>query len=341
MTLHDEILAQPDAVARLLEREGPALDAIATHVRELDPDFIVIAARGSSDHAALYAQYLFSIRLGLPVALATPSAITLYGASPRLRRALVLGISQSGRSPDIVAVLRSAAAAGALTVAVTNDTTSPLADAAAHVVGLGVEERAVAATLTYTTQLAALARLAVALDDGDGMSELAAVPDRMAEALLAEDQAASIATECADADRGVAIGRGFEYATAREWALKIQELGHVLVHAFSAADFEHGPIALVEPGRPVLAVEPRGPGHDERLELLSRVHDLGARLVVASDDPAAVAIDRGLPLPTGTPGWLQPLSSVIPCQLFAMHLARARGLDPDRPRTISKVTLTT
>ena len=343
MTLRDEILDQPDAVARLLDREAGRLDAFGRRVRDADPDLIVIAARGSSDHAALYAQYVFGIRLGLPVALATPSAITLYGGQPRYGRAVVIGISQSGQSPDIVAVVEAAARQGAPTLAITNDGGSPLAGAADSVIELLVDERAVAATLSYTTQLASIARLASAIEvaDDPALAELDRIPEQMAAALGAEPEAASVAARIGSVDRAVALGRGFEYATAREWALKLQELTHVLVHPFSTADFEHGPVALVEPGFPVLAVEPDGPGHPERVAFLERLRDEhGANVVTISDDAAALGIGCGVGLPAGTPAWLGPLVSVVPCQLVALHLARLRGLDPDKPRTISKVTLT-
>lgn len=345
MTLTDEIHEQPDAVARLLEREGARMDALGARLRRRSPGLVVMAARGSSDHAALYAQYLVGIRSGLPVMLATPSTVTLYGAAPRLGEAIVIGVSQSGRSPDIVEVVATARAAGAPTIAITNDPSSPLAATAAEVIPLHAgEERSIAATKTYTASLAALARLSLALapsDDPAATRELEAVPSAIRAALSTDDAARRLAGWLARAgDRTVVLGRGVEYATAREWALKLQELTHVFALPFSMADFEHGPWALLEPGLPVLAVVPRGPGHAERLALLGRARGIGARVVAISDDPDAVAIDDGLTLPAGTPPWLGPLVSIVPGQLLAVHLARARGLDPEAPRLISKVTLT-
>lgn len=345
MTLIDEIREQPDAVARLLDREGARIDALGSRLRERSPELVVMAARGSSDHAALYAQYLVGIRSGLPVMLATPSTVTLYGATPRLAAAIVVGISQSGRSPDIVEVVATARAAGAPTIAITNDPASPLAGAAAEVIPLHAgEERAIAATKTYTSSLAAVARLALALAPGrdpGAIRALEAVPGAIRAALETDGAAARVAAWLAGAgDRMVILGRGVEYATAREWALKLQELTQVFALPFSTADFEHGPWALLEPGLPVLAVVPRGPGHAERLALLRRVREIGARVVAVSDDPDALAIDDGLALPAGTPPWLGPLVSIVPGQLLAVHLARARGRDPEAPRLIRKVTLT-
>ena len=344
MALIDEIREQPDAVARVLEREGARLDSLGRRLRAAEPALVVIAARGTSDNAALYAQYLIGILAGLPAMLATPSTTTLYGAPLRLGRAVAIGISQSGRSPDIVEVIEAAGRGGAPTIAITNDPASPLAKAAAEVVPLHAgEEAAVAATKTYTASLAVLARLAVALAPGGGEraahEALSGVPATMQEALGVDPQASELAGSMASAQRAIVLGRGVEYATAREWALKLQELTQLFALPFSTADFEHGPRALLEPGLPVLAVVPRGPGHEDRLALLERVRATGARTICLSDDPAAVA-SGGLRLPGSIVPWLGPLVSILPGQLLAFHLARAKGLDTERPRLISKVTLT-
>jgi len=345
MGLIDEIREQPEAVARLLEREGDRIGEIGARLRAGEPRLVVMAARGSSDHATLYAQYLLGIRAGLPVMLATPSTVTLYNATPQLAGAIVIGVSQSGRSPDIVEVLATARRARAPTIAVTNDPRSPLAQAANEVVPLHAgEERAVAATKTYTTSLAALARLSVAFggnDQAQAVAELAAIPAAMHAALDTDGAAQTAARSLVGAgDRAIVLGRGVDYATAREWGLKLQELTQTFALPFSTADFEHGPWALLEPGLPVLAVTPRAPGHEERIALLRRVADTGARVVAVSDDDAVLAIGHGLRLPAGTPPWLAPLVSIVPGQLLAYHLARAKGLDPEQPRLISKVTLT-
>lgn len=253
MGLRDEILEQPAAARRLLERGAAQAERIGAPLRTRRPRFVLIAARGSSDHAALYGQYLFGVRNRLPVALATPATITLYGARPRLAGALVIGISQSGRSPDIVAVIEEARRQEVPTIAITNAPASPLAAAAAEVLDLYAgEEQATAATKTYTTELLAVALLSLALDPptpGEA-ADLAALPGLMEAALAVEPEAARVAAEQSDMARCVVLGRGYDYATAREWALKPQELAQVLAVPFSAADFEHGPLALVEPGFP-------------------------------------------------------------------------------------------
>ncbi len=344
MGLRDEILEQPVAAQRLLDAAPEAYAPIAAALRSRRPRFAVIAARGTSDNAGIYAQYLLAIRNGLIVALAAPSAITLYGARPSMADALVVGISQSGRSPDIVAVLDEARRQGALTIALTNDAASPLAERADHVIDLRAgPELATAATKTYTTELLAVALLSAALDAPSAAEtrDLAALPGLISSALTAEPHARDLAAAHADRQRAVVLGRGFSYASAREWALKLQEMALVAAMSYSAADFEHGPLALAEPGLPVLAVAPSGPELQAQVALLTRLReDHGARLLVISDAAAARAIDDGLALPAGIPPWLAPIVEILPAQLYAYHLTVARGLDPEHPRSISKVTET-
>jgi glucosamine--fructose-6-phosphate aminotransferase (isomerizing) len=338
MGLRDEILEQPDAAQRLLDAAPMAFAPIAAAVERRRPRFAVIAARGTSDNAGIYAQYLLAIRNRLVVALAAPSTITLYGARPNLAESLVVGISQSGRSPDIVAVVEEARRQGALTVALTNDPDSPLADTSDHVIDLHAgPERATAATKTYTTELLAAALLSTALDPPSSgeAADLAGLPALIAAALTAEPHAHDLAAAHAERQRAVVLGRGYSYASAREWALKLQELALIAAMAYSAADFEHGPLALAEPGLPVLAVAPSGPELDAQVALLTRLkEDHGARLLVISDAPAAREIDDGLALPEGIPPWLAPSVEIVPAQLYAYHLTVARGLDPEHPRSI-------
>ncbi|MFI5293253.1 MAG: SIS domain-containing protein, partial [Candidatus Limnocylindrales bacterium] len=277
-------------------------------------------------------------------ALAAPSTVTLYGARPNMADALVVGISQSGRSPDIVAVVDEARRQGALTVALTNDPASPLAETADHVVDLRAgPERATAATKTYTTELLAAALLSTALDPASAREtvELDGLPALISAALTAEADARDLAAAHAKRQRAVVLGRGYSYATAREWALKLQEMALVAAMPYSAADFEHGPLALAEPGLPVLAVAPSGSELEAQVALLARLkEDHGARLVVISDAQAAREIDEGMALPDGIPPWLGPIVEILPAQLYAYHLTVARGRDPEQPRSIKKVTET-
>ena len=344
MGLRDEILEQPAAVQRLLDSAPAAFAPISAAVTARRPRFVAIAARGTSDNAGIYAQYLLAIRNGLVVALAAPSTITLYGARPDMTGALVVGISQSGRSPDIVAVVAEARRQGALTIALTNDTDSPLAETADHVIDLCAgPEQATAATKTYTTELLAAALLSVALDPASSREavDLAGLPTLMSAALTAEHDARDLAAAHAKRQRAVVLGRGYSYPSAREWALKLQEMALVAAMSYSAADFEHGPLALAEPGLPVLAVAPSGLELEAQVALLTRLkEDHGARLLVMSDAAAVREIDEGLALPDGIPPWLAPIVEIVPAQLYAYHLTVARGLNPEHPRSIRKVTVT-
>jgi len=352
MTLRDEILEQPDAAGRQLGSSSGDIEALAERLRAHPVASVVIAARGTSDHAAIYAQYVLGVRNGLSVGLATPSVVSLYGAEPRVRDSLVIGISQSGASPDIVGVVAAAARQGAPTLAITNDASSPLAEAADFVIDLAAgPELAIAATKTYTTSLLAIARLSLALHPstdaaGDDAAALARIPRAMAEALEVEPAVAALARELAagpgSMDGCVIVGRGFEYATAREWALKLKELGRVFADPYSAADFLHGPIALVEAGVPVLVLAPEGRAAAGQLELLRDLRGRDVDTVVVSDVASTRELGRwSIAIPAGVPEWLRPVVSIVPAQLFAYHLTLARGLDPDKPRYISKVTRTT
>jgi glutamine---fructose-6-phosphate transaminase (isomerizing) len=348
VSLRDEILAQPEALRRQLPAPADGLEALAGRLRGDPVESVVIAARGTSDHAAIYGQYVLGVRNGLSVGLATPSVVSLYGAEPRVGRSLVVGISQSGASPDIVAVVASARRQGAATLAITNDPASPLARESEFVLNLAAgPELAVAATKTYTASLLAIARLSVALDpEPEAAAALAVIPDAVAAALAVEPEVESIAralaAEPGGLDRCVIVGRGYEYATAREWALKLKELARVFADPYSSADFRHGPIALVQQGIPVLVLAPTGEPAEGQRQLLRDLRDRDVETVVASDDPEALALGRwSITIPASVPEWLRPIVSIVPAQLFAYHATLARGLDPDAPRYISKVTRTT
>ena len=344
MTLRDEILEQPEVAARFLADQADTVETIAASLRDRPVGHVVIAARGTSDHAAVYAQYVLGVRHRLSVGLGTPSIVSVYGATPDLTGALVIGISQSGASPDIVAVIAAARAQGAPTIAITNEPGSALAVAAERTIALEAgTERAIAATKTYTAELLAIALLSAALaDDPTDRAAIAAIPDALARALALEPEIERIAADQADANRALVIARGFEYATAREWALKLKELARVFADPYSSADFQHGPLTLVEPGVPVLAVARTGAAQAGLVALLERLRaDLGAALMVVSDDADALGqATWPVRLPAGTPEWLGPIVSIVPAQLHALSLTRARGLDPERPRNLTKVTRT-
>jgi glucosamine--fructose-6-phosphate aminotransferase (isomerizing) len=339
--LESEIRSQPAIIERLLERGAEHIAAI---VAALPPfDYVMIAARGSSDHAALYAKYLFGALCHVPVALAAPSLYTLYQSEIRLGGALVIGISQSGQSPDIIAVLEAARAQQRPTIAITNDGVSPLAQAADHIIELhaGIEQ-SIAATKTYTAELAVIAALAAAWSgDPQRREELRHLPTALEETLAL---GASIAGESAryrDTDAITVIGRGFNYCTAFEVALKLKELTYIMATAYSSADFRHGPIATVGAGSPVLLIAPSGHTFADMMDLAAVLRARDADLLMISDTPAALGLARSpFPLAAGTPEWLSPIIATLPGQHLALRLAQAKGIDPDAPRGLTKVTRT-
>ena len=342
--LRSEIAEQPDVIGRLLRDAAAGVDDIAATIRARGVHHVVMAARGSSDNAARYAQYLFGSHNRLTVTLATPSLFTRYRTPPLMTGALVMGVSQSGESPDLVAVVEEGRRQGCPTLAITNVAGSPLGQTADHTIVLGAgQERSIAATKTYTAQLAALAMLSTAMADNDGWRrELQRVPEFVAAALAVEDEAIeAAAATLKSAGHGVVLGRGFNFATAFEIALKAKELAYVAVEPYSSADFQHGPIALIETGFAAIVVNMAGAVSGEVEDLLRTIVSRGARPVVLSNQAASLAMAAApIALSADMPEWLSPIAAIVPGQLLAFHLSRARGFDPDRPRGLSKVTKT-
>ncbi|MDQ7820359.1 MAG: SIS domain-containing protein [Armatimonadota bacterium] len=336
-----EIREQPDVFARLARREGGTLAALGARLRRRPPPLVILAARGTSDNAALYGRYLIETRLGIPVSLAAPSVVTLYGRRLRVRGALVVGLSQSGRSVDVVEFVRAARSAGALTVALTNDTRSPLARAAHEVVGLQAgPERSVAATKTYTAQLMCLSLLvAHAAADRVLLRAHGELPDLAARSLGTEPAVEEVAHHLARAGECIVTSRGYNFATALEAALKLKEGARVVAEALSSADLLHGPIAVVRRGFPVLVIAPPGRVAAHLRGVLRRLRARRARTVVLSSEAALLAEGtQAVALPPVSEEALTPHVYILPLQLLAYHVARRRGLDPDRPRGLRKVT---
>jgi len=323
-----EIAEQPVVAARLLEHGRPRAASIAERIREAAPRGFAIAARGSSDNAALYAKYLFGIRNRALVALAAPSLFTHYGKPPRLEGECVIGISQSGESPDVIAVVEEARRQGSLTLAITNESGSRLAATAELVLPLEAgPEVSVPASKTYTASVLALALISEALDPGPGFSSaLDAVPHAITRTLEREGELESLVPGLMG-PRAIVLGRGFNFSTAEEIALKLSETSYVLARAWSVADFEHGPIAIMEAGLPALFVDGGG-------IVAANLESVKAQLV-AKGCPVLHLLDV-----TGLPEELTPITLAVAGQLLAHHVAVARGFDPDRPRTIQKVTRT-
>jgi len=344
MSLHSEILEQPSRLEHLLLSQRKKTEEIAAAIGSRDIQFAFLAARGTSDNAGRYANYLWGAMNGLPLALATPSLFTYYQRPPRLKKALVIGISQSGQSPDIVSVVREGKRQGNLTLAITNDNNSPLAQTADFVLEIKAgPELAVAATKTYTTELMAIAMLSAALaGDSARWDELGQVAGWVDKALGLDEIIQQAAQRYRYMQNCVVLGRGYNYTTAFEWALKLKELTYIEAEPYSSADFRHGPVAMVAQGFPIMAVVPDGKVLDSMLDLLTHLKkDLLAELVVISNTEAALSMAQTpFAVSPGTPEWLSPLVAIVPAQLFAYHLTLAKGFDPNHPRTINKVTET-
>jgi glucosamine--fructose-6-phosphate aminotransferase (isomerizing) len=344
MTLYSEIVEQPERIKSLLVAQKKTVEKIAAEIQKRDIQYVFLAARGTSDNAGRYANYLLGAMNGLPLALATPSLFTYYKQPPKLKNALVVGISQSGQSPDIVSVLEEGRRQNCLTLAITNEPNSSLTQSADFILDIqaGVE-KAVAATKTYTTELMSIAMLS-ALVSGNKRHwrELNKVSGWMKSVLKQDDFIAQAAQRYRYMDQTIVLGRGFNYATAFEWALKLKELTYVKAEPYSSADFQHGPIAMVESGFPVMAVAPKGKVFDSMLQMLKRLReDFSAELVVISNDKRALALAQmPLSIPADVPEWLSPLVSILPAQLFAYHLTHAKGFNAEQPRSIRKVTRT-
>jgi glucosamine--fructose-6-phosphate aminotransferase (isomerizing) len=337
--LEAEIREQPEVLSGLLSSLKAPVRMVSRHLAARPAAYVVIAGRGSSDNVARYAQYLFGARLGLPVALASPSLQTLYGVPsvPVGAPALVVGISQSGRSPDVVEVVASAARSGAPTLAITNDPGSPLAQVAEYVIALeSGQERSVAATKTYTASLLAVAVLVAELGKvADDRVHLAAVPRFVEHALVAAYEHVERLDTSLGSEHVVALGRGFNYSTALEIALKLRELTGAVAEGYSPADLMHGPIVSITARTTALVIAPPGPTLASMEGALSALRDRHARSLVIGEQT-----DAALPLPLGVPEWLSPIVAVVPGQVLAERHTLLRGLDPDRPQGISKVTET-
>jgi len=343
-TTEREIAEQPQSIARTLEVNHNEIEALGRELSSRPVTAVMIAARGSSDNAGVYAKYLFQGFNGVPVAMATPSLYTFYHTPPRLKDIFVLGISQSGQSEDIVEVMAEARRQGALTASITSDARSPVAAQSQHVLKLETgPEKAVAATKTFTSSLALVAGLSAAWQQSqERKTALSALPGLASATLAAARGPVDLsAPTFRHISRCVVLSRGFSYCIAMEVALKLKELTYVTAEPYSSADFQHGPMAMVEPNFPVILVAMRGVLHDHLVELAGQVKQRKADLVCISDSPQILELgDSRLPVSEGSPEWLSPILAVMPGQMFALRLSQARGIDPDVPRGLSKVTVT-
>ncbi len=340
--LFKEISDQPNKLQKLIDSESKNIKAVAHsvsgHFRS-----IIIAARGSSDNAARYAQYLFGIRNGLQVALATPSLLTIYNATPSWKDTLVMGISQSGQSPDICAVVQEAKTQGISSIALTNDALSPLAKLADHVILLNAgEEKSIAATKTYTTSLCALALFSSYLNTDTFFEQaINSTPVILQDTIKRTISNIDDIIRYRDMEHCSVIGRGYNYSSAFEIALKIKELTGIISEPFSSADFRHGPIATVHENSPVIVIASNGKTEEDLGLLLEELdHKKAEMITITNNDRIKKHSTISFSFSSSIPELLSPLAAVIPGQLIALKLAIEKGLDPDHPFGLEKVTLT-
>lgn len=344
--LREEILEQPKLLEQAVKQNMALARNVARRVNFFRPDFVFIAARGSSDNAATYARYVFEAYTGLPVALAAPSLFTLYRRHPDLRKAWVIGLSQSGQSEDIAEVVRKARQQGAFTLALTNNPESPVGTAAAEVLPLNVgAEKNPIATKTYTAEIILLALLAAEVGDDNGLRlGLARLPAAIETALRLEDRIKELAASqiYREAQHCLTLGRGYNFATALEIALKFKEVSKIFSSAYSSADFLQGSFSVVERNLPAILVGANGPAIPGLLELGQKLTAQGVQLVSVGDDTGLLKMasqpTMAFPLDlTGIPEALSPGVCIVPGQLLALHVALERGQNPDAgiPETLS------
>jgi len=340
----EEIRQQPAALERTLQGARGQIEELRQQLTRNRPRLVVLAARGTSDNAAQFGRYLLEILTGIPVALAAPSIFTLYGASLDLKDALLIAISQSGESTDTNLVLERAKEQGALTIGITNEPLSTLARIAGHTLLVQAErEQSVAATKTYTGQLMMMYLMAYALGGKVTLDQLAKLPELAERALTLEPEIADRAPRYRFMDHAVVVGRGLNYASAFEFALKLMETCYVVAERFSAADFAHGPIAMVEGSFPSFLFTPAGVTWPAMREMLARLNQLQAETLILTDQSNREAREqhqRAIVVPCEIEELFTPIPYIIPAQLLAARLAFEKGVNPDAPRTLSKVTRT-
>src|SRR5256714_3570811 len=337
-----EIGEQPAALEKTIAEEHAKIARLGESIKQRDVDLIVLVARGSSDNAALFGRYLLEISTGIPVSLSAPSVHTIYHAKLNLKRALVIGVSQSGEGEDINRVLENARECGAFTIGITNEPASSMVKLADETLLMhGGQEQSVAATKTFTGQMMLFYMLAAALAQNDRAISYEHIPDFAARALEQRPAIVELVQRYVFMENCVVVGRGLAYANAYEFALKLMETCYVVAERFSSADFLHGPVAMIERHFPVILFAPPGVMLDGTKDIIERLRELTAdTLVITGDLEAAAKCSRSIIMPREIDEFLAPIPYIIPGQLFAALLAEAKGLDPDEPRSLSKVTRT-
>ncbi|MEO8573629.1 MAG: SIS domain-containing protein [Pyrinomonadaceae bacterium] len=335
-----EIAEQPAVLERTIAAEREKMIKLGDFLRQKEIDLIILVARGSSDNAALFGRYLLEVTTGIPVSLSAPSVFTLYNAKMRLKRAIVIGVSQSGEGDDINHVLEQAKSFGAFTIAITNEGSSSMSRITDETLLIHAgREKSVAATKTYTGQMLHFYMLANAM--GDKRLDFHKIPGFTQKALELEEKVKETVQRYIFMENCVVVGRGMNYGNSYELALKLMETCYVVAERFSSADFFHGPLAIVERRFPVILFAPKGVTQQSSVDLLNRLHELHAdSLSITNDEKVGQLATHQIKLPAEIDEFLSPIPFIIPAQLFAAHLSEAKGLDPDEPRSLAKITKT-
>jgi len=343
INLEKEIREQPEVLASLKEKNSSVLSALVKELKEKNISNIYFAARGTSDHACIYAQYLFGITMGIPCTLGTPSVVTQYGAEIKFNNTLVIGVSQSGRAEDVNAVLESANKQGAPTLAITNYESSLIATTAKyHLFCNAGEEKSIAATKTFTSQMYLLALLCAEWSQNEDLtSALENAPMQVEDALdYLPSQIERIVVGLLDYKEGVVLGRGLSYAIALEGALKILETNKMKVKGYPISDFYHGPVAQLHNNDLAIVLAQSGVMENDSVKMIEKLKTVGANSVVISDKAELTDGVIGINIKDTGSEFTIPFIFAIAVQLIALKLVLAKGIDPDKSNVIAKITVT-
>lgn len=344
MTLmFSEILEQPEVLVRCHNTNRENIKSLVNTIKEREINSVVIAARGTSDHAGIYGKYIIEYELGLPVSLASPSIYTIYKKKVDLSKSLVIGISQSGKAADVLEVIKSAKECGAVTVTITNDTASPLAkEAGTHLFCDAGLEKSVAATKTCTSEMYLLAQLVAEWSGNeDNMKELSEVPVKLSEIFDEADAISEKVERYRFMNECFVLARGINYPIAMESALKIQETAYVRARAYATSDFYHGPFAMIQKDMPVIVYAPNGPTLNDTTDMIKKLKENEAEVIVVSNNDEVIEMGNcSFKIPQTSNDIVSPFYNVVIAQLFACNLSIIKGLNPDTPRSLNKVTIT-
>lgn len=339
----DEIMEQPVSIRRCLDVNYDKVVRFVSEIEDREIDLICIAARGTSDHAGVFGKYVFETVNGIPVSLSAPSVHTVYNRELKYKNALVIGISQSGKAEDVLEVIRHAKAQGCVTVGITNDSGSVIArETEYHFSCEAGLEKSVAATKTFSAQMLILSLLAaVWARDKELIDKLFRIPDQIADTLLLADEIKEKASRYRYMNECFVLARGINYSIALETALKIQETSYVRARGYAISDFYHGPMAMVEKDMPIFIFAPKGPVLEQTKEMIRRLKDIGAEIIVISDDEESLALgNTSFRICDTDHDVVSAFLNIVAAQQFACQLTTVKGVDPDNPRGLKKVTVT-